>query len=64
MAVILADSFGRRHLVPELDKGKASWPSGVSIQRQKDLADLAGFGKDRFQLVLSSVVTEVSNEQF
>ena len=64
MAVIFADGFGCRHLVSELDKGKASRPSGVPIQRQKDLDDLAGFGKDRFQLVLSGVVTEVSNEEF
>lgn len=64
MAVVLAEGFGCRRFVSELDKGEASRPSGVPIQRQKDLDDLAGFGKDRFQLVLSSVVTEVSNEQF
>jgi hypothetical protein len=64
VAVILLEGFGCRRLVSELDKSKASRPSGVPIQRQKDLVDVASFGEDRFQLVLSGVVTEVSNEEF
>lgn len=62
--IVFANGFGCGDLVPELDKGKPSRPSGVPIHRQKNVDDLAGFGKDRLQLVLRGLVTKISNEEF
>ena len=50
--------------VNKLDKGESSWATGLAIDRQEDITQLAHFRKKAFQLLVCRLKTQVPYKKF
>src|SRR6185295_8420112 len=62
MAFELLDRGGRLRVVAELDEGESSRPAGGAVGGEENFDHLADLGKQRLEIALGRVVTEVADE--
>jgi hypothetical protein len=62
LAVEAADSLGGLCFRLELDKCKATRPTGFTVDADVDMLDLAGCSESSRELLFSGAKTEIANE--